>query len=214
MNERIKKIRKILNLTQQEFADHIGISRNNIASYETGRSNLGNAVISLICKTFNVSETWLRTGDGEIFYSTPKTYIDELVKKFNLDELDCRIVLGYLQLNEIDRASVKRFIKSIVANYSDAEIATDDNCHYQEQNTSQDTNDMEVISELTPSVSDVMLELAEVKRQNREMAQQNQELTRQNKEFLTRLEILEKEEGEWEREHTKQSMSPARSHTQ
>ena len=224
MNERIKKIRKILNLTQQEFADHIGISRNNIASYETGRSNLGNAVISLICKTFNVNETWLRTGNGEIFYSTPETYIDELVKKFNLDELDHRIVLGYLQLNEMDRASVKRFIKSIVANYSDAEIATDDKCHYQQQNASQDTNDMEITSELTSSPDkelDVMSELAEIKRQNQEMkrqnqemAQQNREVVRQNKELLTRLEILEKEGDEWEREHTKQNISPTRSHTQ
>lgn len=67
MNERIKKLRKALNFTQQEFADRLGTTRNNIAGYETGRRAPSVAVISLICREFGVSETWLRTGEGEIF---------------------------------------------------------------------------------------------------------------------------------------------------
>ena len=60
-------LRKNLGLTQQEFADRLKVSRNNIASYETGKSNLGDAIISLICREFNVNEIWFRTGEGEIF---------------------------------------------------------------------------------------------------------------------------------------------------
>lgn len=67
MNERLKTLRKALGLTQQQFADRLGVSRNNIATYETAKSNPGNSVISLICKEFNVSEEWLRTGKGEMF---------------------------------------------------------------------------------------------------------------------------------------------------
>ena len=67
MNERIRKLRKALDLTQQEFADRIGMKRNTIASYEINRNGPSNSVISLICKTYNVSETWLRTGEGEMF---------------------------------------------------------------------------------------------------------------------------------------------------
>lgn len=67
MKERIKKLRKALDLTQQEFADRLGISRGNIATYETRDGNPGDAVISLICREFNVSEAWLRTGEGEMF---------------------------------------------------------------------------------------------------------------------------------------------------
>lgn len=67
MKERIKKLRKTLNLTQQEFADRLGISRGNIATYETRDGNPGSSVISLICREFNVSEDWLRTGKGEMF---------------------------------------------------------------------------------------------------------------------------------------------------
>lgn len=67
MHERIKKLRKELGLTQQEFADRLNIKRGTMANYEIGRNVPIDAVISLICREFNVSETWLRTGDGEMF---------------------------------------------------------------------------------------------------------------------------------------------------
>ena len=67
MKERIKKLRKDLHLTQQQFADRIGISRNNVATYEVGKSNPGEAVISLICRTFRVREEWLREGIEPMF---------------------------------------------------------------------------------------------------------------------------------------------------
>ena len=66
MNERIRKLRASLGLTQQEFADQLGISRNNIATYEIGKSNPGDSAIILMCKTFGVNERWLRTGEGEM----------------------------------------------------------------------------------------------------------------------------------------------------
>lgn len=72
MKDRIKKIRKALGLTQQEFADRLGISRGNIATYETRDGNPGSSVITLICREFNVSETWLRTGEGEMFVELPR----------------------------------------------------------------------------------------------------------------------------------------------
>lgn len=69
MNERIKQIRKILGLTQQKFADRLGIARGNIAAYEVGKNPPSDAVIALICREFNVNEHWLRTGEGEMFLS-------------------------------------------------------------------------------------------------------------------------------------------------
>jgi transcriptional regulator with XRE-family HTH domain len=64
MNERIKALRKRLGLTQQAFADRLKIARGNIGAYEVGKNAPSNAVISLICKEFNVNEIWLRTGEG------------------------------------------------------------------------------------------------------------------------------------------------------
>lgn len=67
MKDRIKTLRKQLGMTQQEFADRLGIRRNNVAKYETGENSPSEAVVSLICKTFNVNEGWLRNGTGEMF---------------------------------------------------------------------------------------------------------------------------------------------------
>ena len=64
MNERLKKLRLTLNLTQEEFGEQIGSARNTIANYETGNRKPKNAIITLICKVFNVNEVWLRTGEG------------------------------------------------------------------------------------------------------------------------------------------------------
>lgn len=66
-NERIKELRKALGLTQQELADRIGVKRNTVATYEMGRSTPSDSAISLICREFDANETWLRTGEGEMF---------------------------------------------------------------------------------------------------------------------------------------------------
>lgn len=76
INQRIKKVRKALDLTQQVFADRLGISRGNIATYETREGSPGSSVIALICREFNVNETWLRTGEGSMF--TKRTVNDEI----------------------------------------------------------------------------------------------------------------------------------------
>ena len=72
MNERIKKIRKEVGLTQQEFAEAIKVKRNTVATYEMGRSIPSDAAISLICREFDVNEEWLRTGEGEMFIEKTK----------------------------------------------------------------------------------------------------------------------------------------------
>ena len=67
MKDRIKQLRKALELTQQEFADKIGVKRNSFANYETGRNTPIDAIIVSMCREFNVNEEWLRTGNGKMF---------------------------------------------------------------------------------------------------------------------------------------------------
>lgn len=76
MNERIRTIRKAKGLTQTEFGEIIGVKGNTITTYETGTRVPSDAVILSICREFNVSETWLRTGEGEMFL--PKSRNEEL----------------------------------------------------------------------------------------------------------------------------------------
>lgn len=120
MKERLKKLRKELDLTQQEFADRIGISRGNIATYETRDGSPGSSVINLICREFNVSETWLRTGEGEMFLPSPNGVLDELVQKYGLSTRGKVIVEKFLDLNPDVQEAVAVYIEKVAAAFSDA----------------------------------------------------------------------------------------------
>ena len=76
MHERIKYLRKTLDLTQQEFSDRIGVKRGAVANYEVGRNDPTDSVVALICREFGVSEQWLRYGTGEMF--PPRTRAQEI----------------------------------------------------------------------------------------------------------------------------------------
>lgn len=104
MNERIKELRKSLGLTQQVFADKINIPRNNIAGYETGKRSPSDAVVSLICREFNVNEDWLRSGAGEMFRQLNRS--EEIAKlttdlfKNEKNSFKERLILALSKLNE------------------------------------------------------------------------------------------------------------------
>lgn len=86
MNERLRKLRKALDLTQQKFADRIGVKQNTVAQYEIGRNIPIDSVINLICREFNVNEEWLRTGTGDMFLPVDRNADIAKLTKMLLDE--------------------------------------------------------------------------------------------------------------------------------
>lgn len=86
VGSRIKELRNFLDLTQQKFADRLGIQRGIIGKYEVDVSAPSDAVISLICREFNVREAWLRDGTGEMLEIKPRAEeLGELVRKLLAD---------------------------------------------------------------------------------------------------------------------------------
>lgn len=74
MNNRIKELRTVhlkeklgRKVTQQEFADKLGLSQNYIWQIESGDRMPSDRTISDICREFGCNEVWLRTGEGEPF---------------------------------------------------------------------------------------------------------------------------------------------------
>lgn len=64
MKEQIKKLRKYLGLSQEEFSARIKITRSSVSKLENGENNPSSQTITLICREFGVNEVWLRTGGG------------------------------------------------------------------------------------------------------------------------------------------------------
>lgn len=117
LKDRIKKLRKELDLTQQEFAEKLGIKRNTIATYESGRNEPIDAVISLICREFNVNEEWLRDGTGEMFIKqSPDEQIATFIGGLLKDEEDSfkrRLISGLCGLDDDGWRILEQFIDSI-----------------------------------------------------------------------------------------------------
>ncbi len=121
MNERIKQLRKNLDLTQQEFSERIGIKRNTIATYESGRNEPIDAVISLICREFNVNEEWLRNGTGEMFAKSDTFSLDEFARQHNATALDIEFLKVYFDLDvRIRTALIEHFKNKFLMNNADS----------------------------------------------------------------------------------------------
>lgn len=113
MKERIKKIRKELDLTQQKFADKIGMKQNTIAQYEMGRTIPSDAIIFSICREFGINEEWLRTGSGDMFVKRTRNQIitdfaGDLINE--PDTFRTRLIEGLAKLDPEDWEDIERII--------------------------------------------------------------------------------------------------------
>lgn len=74
MYKRILELRKYLKLSQTEFAEKIGLKANSLSDIENNKCTITERVIILICSVYNVNETWLKSGDGEMFNINDKKF--------------------------------------------------------------------------------------------------------------------------------------------
>lgn len=109
MKDRLKQLRQELGLNQEEFAKELKIGRSTIANYEAGTRAPVSSVISLICKNWNVNETWLSTGEGEMFLEEDPE--DELLRLAN-------------ELAQDTSAVMKRRLVTAMLRLSPAQIET------------------------------------------------------------------------------------------
>ena len=122
MNERIKQLRKVLDLTQQKFADKLGVKRNTVGQWECGINAITDRVIFSICREFDVSEEWLRTGEGEMFEQLTE---QQKIMKYTallLKDKDSVIanaiqtlIVTYEQLDDVSKTTLEK----IALQYSD-----------------------------------------------------------------------------------------------
>lgn len=123
MNERLKKLRKTLDLTQQKFADRLGVKRNTVGQWECGINAITDQVVFSICREFDVNEEWLRTGEGEMFEQM--TEQQKLLKYTGmlLKDKDSAIVnaiqsfiVTYEQLDDTSKATLEKIAQQFIDN--------------------------------------------------------------------------------------------------
>jgi len=106
LNERVKQLRKTLDLTMEKFGDRLGVKKNSISQIESGKNSLTEQMIKSICREFDVDEEWLRNGTGSMFIERTR---DEEIAKF----------IGTIQSVD-DDSFMKKFI-SMLAKLDESE---------------------------------------------------------------------------------------------
>ena len=93
--DRLRELRKSLNLTQKEFADKIGITAAALSSYENNQINPSISVIKRISQEFKISTDWLLgLSDRKRIGNTMETYGDAINTIVSLVDTDDRWEMG------------------------------------------------------------------------------------------------------------------------
>lgn len=116
MKERIKELRKKLDLNQTEFAERLGLSQGQETKFERGIAEPTDRTISDICREFNVNEEWLRSGTGEMFRKMTeqdliKQKIDNQLK--DGDEFTKNVLYQIASLTPEEWKAIEEFIYKI-----------------------------------------------------------------------------------------------------
>ena len=106
INHRIKQLRKHCKLNQDDFGKRIGLKHGAISKMEKPGNTVIDQNIRLICDTFNVSEDWLRTGEGDMFESNDDVLLKQLAAEYKLEGGTLELIRNFLMLTAEQRAAI------------------------------------------------------------------------------------------------------------
>lgn len=113
MNTRIKKIRQLAKMTQEQFANAISVKAASVSMWESGARNPTDMAINSICREFMVNEEWLRSGKGDMFVADSTSELDKILLDSNATPQTCAIIRKYLTLPKETQDKVYNFVKEI-----------------------------------------------------------------------------------------------------
>ena len=67
---RVRELIRILQITQNEFADRIKTDRSNFSKHVNGKLPINDSLVNKIVVGLGVSKEWLLSGTGNIFYAS------------------------------------------------------------------------------------------------------------------------------------------------
>ena len=107
--------KEILHLTQGALGEPLGLTRANIANIEANRISVTDRVVIGLCDKYNVSEKWLRKGEGEIFQPSDDKlarYVSEITD--SNDTFIKSFIEVYWELDDTSKAVIKNIAKKML----------------------------------------------------------------------------------------------------
>lgn len=119
LNERIKKVRKDLGLSQKDFAAKIGISQRAVSWGEQPGNNVPDNTIKALCMIFKVNEEWIRYGTEPMYMQSPTFSLDIFLETQQATPLEIDILKAYFELEpDIRKRLLQHFQKHLSADNS------------------------------------------------------------------------------------------------
>lgn len=115
INDRIAWCVKDSKLTKTAFAERINVSQSFISRLVSGEKAPSDRTIADICREFNISEVWIRTGEGEPHIQRDKDEeFERVMEQINVsdDDLIKRIIKAYWFMDEKEKAAIRKLIDS------------------------------------------------------------------------------------------------------
>lgn len=113
INQRIKELRKSLGYNQKDFGQKISLKQSAASKMEQDGSTVTDQNIRMICETFNVAETWLRTGEGPQQRETREALLDKLAEQYSLSPDGVDIIRAVLSLSPSEWDAAVGIIRSL-----------------------------------------------------------------------------------------------------
>lgn len=132
INSRLREVRRAKKLNQTDFGQYLSLSQNSLSQIESGTRDVTEKIVKLTCLQFNVSENWLRTGEGSMFAETADDLVSTLCAKYGLDAESQAVLEVFLTLPANQRTQVIDFARALVAK---ADAAAEKNRRKLVQNT-------------------------------------------------------------------------------
>jgi transcriptional regulator with XRE-family HTH domain len=123
MNERLKEIRKSMNMNQTEFSQLLGVGQSTLAMMEVSKRDISDRHVKTICAICRVNEHWLRTGEGEMFVSSGGDFAADMKEQYHLSDYQMALVRAVYEMPpEFQRMAVEFARKVAAESYRNAEI--------------------------------------------------------------------------------------------
>lgn len=114
MNGRIKELRKLLKLSQDEFGARLGITGSGVSNLENGRRGITEQMAKSICREFGVEYIWLKEGVGEMFTTRDDDILDLIDRILDGENETAKAVFKALAaLDDSDWLVLQKIIESL-----------------------------------------------------------------------------------------------------
>lgn len=68
VGERLEHIRNVLGMSQKVVADQLGVTRQTLSNYESGRNSMSAGIVRAVCEIYCIPPSWLLGIDDELYH--------------------------------------------------------------------------------------------------------------------------------------------------